>query len=113
MTVSGGPQRITPSAVELLAGRPVHVRTKRIQGCCGGHASIPVAEPGAPARPDDAECYQVAGVVVFVDSDVDRTDAAWIIDTDGFARWRRLVVLGLEMTPGSDTTSSPAGEPHP
>jgi hypothetical protein len=113
MTDSGGPHRITPSAVEFLAGRPVHVRTNRVHGCCGGHASIPVAEPGAPERLDDAERYQVSGTVVFVDKDVERTNDTWIIDTDGFARWRRLVVLGLELAPPTVTSDSHAGIPRP
>jgi hypothetical protein len=94
------PPQLTASARELLAGRPVHVRASRRQGCCGGAASVPVAEPGTPATLDGVERFEVAGTVVFVDHAVPATGDGWTIDTDGFARWRRLVVLGVELTPG-------------
>ncbi len=94
------PPHLTASAHSLLAGRPVHVRGSRRHGCCGGAASVPVAEPGAPESFDGVDRFDVSGTVVFVDRDVPGTDGHWVIDTDGFARWRRLVVLGLDLTPG-------------
>jgi hypothetical protein len=89
------PPQLTASARELLAGRPVHVRGSRRHGCCGGAASVPVAEPGIPPALDGVERFEVAGTVVYVDRDVRATGPSWTIDTDGFARWRRLVVLGV------------------
>ena len=94
------PPHLTESAHALLAGRPVHVRASRRHGCCGGAASVPVAEPGTPETLDDVERFEVSGTVVYVDRGVVGADGSWTIDTDGFARWRRLVVLGVDLAVG-------------
>jgi hypothetical protein len=93
------PPHVTASAKAHLAGRPVHVRASRRHGCCGGAAAVPVAEPGAPEHLDGTECVEVEGTVVYVDRALFAADGTWTIDTDGFARWRRLVVLGLDLRP--------------
>lgn len=93
------PPHLTASAHAYLAGRPVHVRSSPRHGCCGGSASIPVAEPGAPEELDDVERFEVSGTVVYVDQGLLGVDSSWTIDTDGFARWRRLVVLGVDLAP--------------
>jgi hypothetical protein len=90
---------LTESARAYLADRPVHVRASPRHGCCGGSASVPVAEPGAPEQPRDVERFEVSGTVVYVDRDLIGADGSWSIDTDGFARWRRLVVLGVDLAP--------------
>jgi hypothetical protein len=92
------PPQVTASARALLAGRPVHVRSSRRHGCCGGAASVPVAEPGLPETLDDVERFDVSGTEVYVDRALLGGDGSWTIDTDGFARWRRLVVLGLPVS---------------
>lgn len=92
------PPHVTESARAHLAGRPVHVRASRRHGCCGGAAAVPVAEPGAPERLDGTERFEVEGTVVYVDRALFAADGAWTIDTDGFARWRRLVVLGVDLS---------------
>jgi hypothetical protein len=89
------PPELTASARALLAGRPVHVRSSPRHGCCGGGASVPVAEPGTPEALDDVELFEVSGIEIYVDRGLLGSDDPWTIDTDGFARWRRLVVLGL------------------
>jgi hypothetical protein len=94
------PPHVTESARAYLAGRPVHVRASRRHGCCGGTASVPVAEAGEPEHLDGTRRFEVDGTVVYVDRTVFAADGTWTIDTDGFARWRRLVVLGVELTPG-------------
>lgn len=94
------PPHVTESARALLDGRPVHVRSSLRHGCCGGAASVPVAEPGAPEALDDVECLEASGIEIYVDRELPGTDGSWTIDTDGFARWRRLVVLGLDLAPG-------------
>ncbi len=101
------PPRLTGSAVDLLDGRPVHVRSSRRNGCCGGSAAIPLAEAGAPDHTDDLVRFDVGGTIVYVDPDV-RGGPSWTIDTDGFARWRRLVVLGLDVTPVSEPAEQSA-----
>lgn len=93
------PPHVTASARALLAGRPVHVRASRRHGCCGGAASVPVAEPGTPESLDDVERLEVSGTEIYVDRELLGTSGSWTIDTDGFARWRRLVVLGVDLTP--------------
>ncbi|HSM67357.1 MAG TPA: CC/Se motif family (seleno)protein [Ilumatobacteraceae bacterium] len=94
------PPFVRASARAHLAGRPVHVRASRRHGCCGGTAAVPVAEPGKPEDLDGTRRFEVEGTVVYVDRTVFAADGTWTIDTDGFARWRRLVVLGVELTPG-------------
>lgn len=93
------PPHVTASARALLAGRPVHVRASRRHGCCGGAASVPVAEPGTPEILDGVERFEVSGTEIFVDRGLLGADGSWTIDTDGFARWRRLVVLGVDLAP--------------
>jgi hypothetical protein len=90
---------LTDAAVAHLAGRPVHVRSSPRHGCCGGAASIPVAEPGEPEEIDGVERFEVSGTVVYVDRGLNGAHGSWTIDTDGFARWRRLVVLGVDLAP--------------
>lgn len=92
------PPQVTAAARALLAGRPVHVRSSRRHGCCGGAASVPVAEPGLPAALDDVVRFDVSGIEVYVDRGLLGAYGSWTIDTDGFARWRRLVVLGLPVS---------------
>jgi hypothetical protein len=94
------PPHLTASARALLAGRPVHVRASRRHGCCGGSASVPVAEPGTPETLDNVERFEVSGIEIYVDRGLLGADGSWTIDTDGFARWRRLVVLGVDLAPG-------------
>lgn len=94
------PPHVTASAHAYLAGRPVHVRASRRHGCCGGAASVPVAEPGTPETLDGVERFGVSGTEIYVDRGLLGTDGSWTIDTDGFARWRRLVVLGIDLAPG-------------
>jgi hypothetical protein len=93
---------ITESARALLAGRAVHVRASRRHGCCGGSASVPVAEPGTPEDLGGVERLEVAGTAVYVDRRLRGVETSWTIDADGFGRWRRLVVLGVDLEPGDD-----------
>jgi hypothetical protein len=95
---------LTESARVHLAGRPVHVRASPRHGCCGGSASIPVAEPGTPEAIDVVERFDVSGTTVYVDRTLLGADGSWTIDTDGFARWRRLVVLGVALAPQPPST---------
>ena len=99
------PPQITESARALLGGRAVHVRGSRRHGCCGGSAAVPVAEPGVPEDLGGVERFEVSGTAVYVDRRLAGTDATWRIDTDGVARWRRLVVLGVALGPGNDAAT--------
>ena len=94
------PPHLTASASDHLGGRPVHVRSSRRHGCCGGAASRPVAEPGSPETLEGVERFAVSGTEIYVDRGLLGTNGAWTIDTDGFGRWRRLVVLGMDLAPG-------------
>jgi hypothetical protein len=96
--VGVNPPQLTASAQALLDGRAVHVRSSPRHGCCGGAASVPVAEPGAPETLDDVERFDVSGTEVYVNRGLLGADCSWTIDTDGFGRWRRLVVLGLPVS---------------
>ncbi len=98
--VSVSAPNLTASAHAYLAGRPVHVRSSPRHGCCGGTASVPVAELGVPEDLDGVECFEVSGIEIYVDRGLLGADGSWTIDTDGFARWRRLVVLGVDLASG-------------
>ena len=100
-----GPPQITESARALLGDRAVHVRASRRHGCCGGSAAMPVAEPGAPEDLGGVERFDVGGTDVYVDRRLTAAESSWTIDTDGFARWRRLVVLGVDLGPGNDAAT--------
>lgn len=71
---------------------------------------MPVAEPGAPDRLDGVRRFEVAGTIVHVDHQV-RGTGSWTIDTDGVGRWRRLVVLGLDVAPVGGQAGSTDGQP--
>lgn len=92
------PPLVTDAAREHLAGRPLVVRTSLRHGCCGGQASLAVAEPGPPRDPSPYRRVDVDGVEVFIDRRMDapgeRWDGPWSVDVDGLWRLRRLVVLG-------------------
>ncbi len=97
------PPELTPAALAYLDGRDVHVRTSRRHGCCGGIAAIPTAGPGTPTDLDGLQRFDVAGTSIYVESHLNPDDQPWIIDVDGFARWRRLVVVGLDLTTLAET----------
>jgi hypothetical protein len=87
-------------------------------GCCGGSVAVPTAEPGPPSADAQGggspaasgataaagervshgfEILEHEGVRVFVARDLARHATGTIhIGLDGFARWRRLRVEGVE-----------------
>jgi hypothetical protein len=90
---------LTPAAVEHLAGRPLVLRASPRHGCCGGHALVPVAEPGPPADPLRYHRVEDGPVVCFVDPALGtELVASWHVDVVGFGRWRRLYLDGAEGT---------------
>ena len=107
------PPVLTRAALALLDGRAVYVRSSRRHGCCGGAASMPTAEPGAPATLDGLERFDVSGTAVYVEPHMNPNDNSWAIDVDGFARWRRLVVLGLDLTAVTDAPPPRHPPPQP
>ncbi len=102
---------LTADTIAYLAGRPVHVRSSRRHGCCGGTASVPTAEVGVPAALEGFERFDVSGTTVYVDARLVADGAPWAIDVDGFARWRRLVVVGLGLAATDDPRApQPSGD---
>ncbi|MGF1598921.1 MAG: CC/Se motif family (seleno)protein [Acidimicrobiales bacterium] len=97
------PPELTPAALAYLDGRDVHVRSSRRHGCCGGSAAIPTAEAGTPTDVEGLQHFDVADTSVYVDTHLNPGDKPWTIDVDGFARWRRLVVVGLDLATLADT----------
>jgi hypothetical protein len=87
-------------------------------GCCGGSVAVPTAEPGPPSvnppgvgspassgtaaatagpAAHDFEIVEHEGVRVFIARDLAQHATGTIhIGLDGFARWRRLRVEGVE-----------------
>lgn len=93
------PPHVTESAQALLDGRPVFVRASRRNGCCGGTAAVPVAEAGAPEMLDGVDYFNVSGIEIYVERGLLGAGKSCTIDTDGFSRWRRLVVLDVDLAP--------------
>ncbi|MCC5951389.1 MAG: hypothetical protein JJU45_04770 [Acidimicrobiia bacterium] len=89
--MTGPTVRLSAAAVEHLDGRPLVVRASHRNGCCGGAAEVPVAEPGLPQDPSGYERVDVDGVEAFVDRALDRR-ADWLVDVDRLWRWSRLCV---------------------
>jgi len=107
-------------AVAYLAahGAAVTVWGSIRHGCCGGSVAVPTAEPGPPSAAPQAggspaasgpaapaaelaahgfEIVEYDGVRVFVARDLAQHATGTIhIGLDGFARWRRLRVEGVE-----------------
>ncbi len=88
--------RLTPAAVEHLAGRPLLIRVSPRHGCCGGHALLPVAEVGTPDDPDGYRTEAVDGVVCFIDPTLGDDLGDWTIEVYGIGRWKRLQIDGAE-----------------
>ena len=85
---------VTPQAQHWLGGRAVTLYASLRHGCCGGHAELPIAEVGAPDDPSGYRVEVVAGVEVFIDERlIDVFTEPVTVAVDGWARWRRLVVL--------------------
>ena len=78
-------------------GGAVTVRGAIRHGCCGGTVIVPVADAGAP---DDAAGHALAerdGVRVFVERALLTGATTRLrIGVEGFGRWRRLWVEGVE-----------------
>jgi hypothetical protein len=95
--------RLTAAAVAHLDGRPLVVRASPRHGCCGGHASLPVAEVGPPTEPDRYVVVEGA-VTCFVARDLGADPSGWEVDSAGIGRWRRLQIVGAEgLDPGHTT----------
>ena len=91
------PPTLTPAAVEHLAGRPLVLRASPRNGCCGGHAAIPVAEVGPPSPPDGYTVTAGGPVRCFLAPELGGQQiASWTVDAVGFGRWRRLHLDGTE-----------------
>lgn len=86
--------RLTPTASEHLAGRPVVVRSSPRNGCCGGRAEVPVAEPGPPRDLTRYRTVDAGGVRWYLDRSLPDEMSAWTVDVVGFGRWRRLLLDG-------------------
>jgi hypothetical protein len=88
---------ITDDARRHLAGRPLVVRPSVRHGCCGGQASLAVAEVGPPDSSEGYRTIETDGLPVYIDRRLDAAGEAWTGDwtvaVDGILRWRRLVVL--------------------
>ena len=79
-------------------GGVLTLRAMPQHGCCGGHATVPVAEVRAPDSKSDYEVLTVDGVTIYRAKVL--AEGAYRIDLAGFWRWRRLHVEG-RITPGS------------
>lgn len=76
----------------LTRGGEVMLRASPRHGCCGGHAAVPVAEPGAPKARGDYTEHEIDGVRVYVQRGLD--DGPYRIGLEGFLSLRRLSVEG-------------------
>ena len=88
------PPGLTAAASEYLAGRSVVLRVSPRNGCCGGRAEVPVAEPGPPRDTSRYQTVEAEGVRWYLDRALPEEAAAWSVDVAGFGRWRRLLIEG-------------------
>lgn len=88
--------RFEPAAREYLSkhGDAVTLRGSLRNGCCGGTAFIPVAEPGPPREPDRYRTLVVDGVTVYIEAEMTGQAEPIVIGLDSLWRWQRLRVDG-------------------
>ena len=86
--------RLHPEATQWVADRggALTLRASPRHGCCGGTASLPVAEPGRPDDPADWSMRTVDGVAVYLDRALTGQEGPFIVRAEGFLGWRRLFV---------------------
>jgi hypothetical protein len=97
--MENGTVHIEPAAREHIAraGGVVTLRGVRRHGCCGGTAFVPVAEMGPPDGDVGYRSFEVDGVTLFLQSDVEIGRDPLVIGLDELWRLRRLRVEGLAM----------------
>ncbi len=91
--------RLTDDAIAYVRGHGwvVMVRSSQRRGCCGGVVGVPVAELGEPERVEGFDVIDRDGVRLYVERRLAATPGESVtIGIEGFARWRRLWVSGLE-----------------
>lgn len=85
---------ISSNALDFIKqqGGVVTIRLSPKHGCCGGSASIAVAEASAPKDPSlyQRHCYQ--DITMFIDSAL--VDQGLRVDIEGFWKLRHLYVDG-------------------
>lgn len=94
---------ITPPARRFIGrkGGHVMVRPSPRNGCCGGMVLLPVVDPGEPRERQSYRQVHQDGITVHIDSSFLQNAAppgSLTIGLDGFWRWRKLWVAGLEST---------------
>ena len=92
---------ITPEARDWVTrlGGSMMIRGSTRHGCCGGSASVPVADPGEPGDPAGYVSEIKEGIRVYVADDL-RIEHPLTVRLEGFLGFRRLFVDGLELAAG-------------
>ncbi|MEQ6885456.1 CC/Se motif family (seleno)protein [Salicola sp. Rm-C-2C1-2] len=86
----------------LLAGEAaLIVRNATRNGCCGGSAGVPVAEPGIPCDIDDYRVIEVDGIAVHLDPGI-TISKPLTVRLESFLGLRHLFVEGAELASGRD-----------
>ena len=81
-------------------GGALTLRYSPRHGCCGGGASLPVADPEAPADTRGYTLHRLHGLDVYVADDVAAGGQPVRIGVEGFWTWRRLTVDGMAIANG-------------
>jgi hypothetical protein len=87
---------LTTAAVDHLDGRPLVLRASPRHGCCGGRASVPVAEVGPPDDPARYHRIETGDAVCYLDPELGSQVGSWRVDAVGVGRWRRLHLDGSQ-----------------
>ncbi|PAU81637.1 hypothetical protein CK501_00340 [Halovibrio salipaludis] len=92
---------ITPEARDWVArqGGSMMLRASTRHGCCGGSASVPVADLGEPEDPTGYVSETREGIRVHVADDL-RIEHPLTVRLEGFLGFRRLFVDGVELAAG-------------
>ncbi len=83
-------------------GGALTLRYSTRHGCCGGSAELPVADPEAPAETEGYEKHRLDGLDLYVGKDFAASGCEVRVGLEGFWKWRRLTVDGVEIASGRD-----------
>lgn len=96
MTTAAPDVRLDPGAARWAArrGGAITLRPSPRHGCCGGTATLAVAEPRKPDDPADWLVRTIDGITVYIDPTLADHPDVLTVRAEGFLGWWRLFVEG-------------------
>ena len=78
-------------------GGALTLRYSTRHGCCGGSMSLPVADPEAPKDAEGYTRHKIGDLDIYIAKNVAADGQEIRIGLEGFWKWRRLTVDGVEI----------------